>query len=55
MPFVVTFPVDFDNDLSNIRSEKFRKVKSSIETILYKAFLKLLSKAPTAIQVTSFA
>lgn len=54
-PSLVTFPVQFDVDLSDKHSEKFRKAKSSIEAILFKAFIKVLAKSPTSIEVISFA
>lgn len=55
VPCVVKFPLTFEPDLLNQHSEKFRKAKLSIETLLYNAFLLVLKKAPIAIQVISFS
>ena len=55
MPGAVTFPVPFVSDLLDSHSETFRKAKLSIEAILLKAFIFVLSKTPTAVEVISFS
>ena len=54
-PGVVTFPVSWVSDLSNIHSESFRKAKISLENILVQAYYNILSKKPIAVQVVSFS